>query len=87
MRSDEEAKHVREAHKGVNEEELEVVIVPDIATKGAFDEVAKTPGLEAVLHTASPFHYKFSMFPFSLPLGAGVIRAQTLELWAKGDIG
>jgi hypothetical protein len=34
--------------------------VPDIAQPDAFDEVVKTPGLEVVLHTASPFFFNFS---------------------------
>lgn len=36
------------------------MLVPDIAQEGAFDEVVKIPGLEVVLHTASPFHFKIS---------------------------
>ncbi|KAK4179448.1 hypothetical protein QBC36DRAFT_322455 [Triangularia setosa] len=41
---------------------LIVAIVPDIAKPGAFDEVIEQHGadLEVVLHTASPFHFKFS---------------------------
>ena len=31
--------------------------MPDIAREGAFDEAVKIPGLEAVIHTASPFHF------------------------------
>ena len=37
---------------------METVIVPDIAQPDAFDEVVKTPGIEVVLHTASPFHFR-----------------------------
>lgn len=36
--------------------------MPDIAKEGAFDEVVKTPGLTAVLHTASPFHFNVSKY-------------------------
>jgi hypothetical protein len=36
------------------------VIVPDIAKIDAFDEVVKIPGIEVVLHTASPFHFNWS---------------------------
>ncbi|KPM35360.1 hypothetical protein AK830_g11212 [Neonectria ditissima] len=58
VRSEEKAQKIREAHKPqVEAGKLEVVIVPDIAREGAFDEVAKTPGIEAVLHTASPVQY------------------------------
>ncbi|KAK0662553.1 hypothetical protein QBC41DRAFT_329633 [Cercophora samala] len=41
---------------------LTVAIVPDIAQPNAFDNVLQTHGanLEVVLHTASPFHFKFS---------------------------
>ncbi|KAK0741847.1 hypothetical protein B0T21DRAFT_381620 [Apiosordaria backusii] len=41
---------------------LIVAIVPDIAQPGAFDNVVQEHGkdLEVVLHTASPFHFKFS---------------------------
>lgn len=35
--------------------------MPDIARPGAFDDVVKTPGLEVVVHTASPFHFNISM--------------------------
>ncbi|KAI0337610.1 NAD(P)-binding protein [Trametopsis cervina] len=37
------------------ESKYELVIVPDITKEGAFDEAVK--GVDAVLHTASPFHY------------------------------
>ncbi|KAH6885862.1 hypothetical protein B0T10DRAFT_85777 [Thelonectria olida] len=58
VRSEGKAQKIREAHKDkVDAGKLEVVIVPDIAQEGAFDEVAKTPGIGAVLHTASPFHF------------------------------
>ncbi|KAK4678266.1 methylglyoxal reductase (NADPH-dependent) gre2 [Podospora pseudoanserina] len=41
---------------------LTVAIVPDIAQPNAFDSVLQThgSGLEVVLHTASPFHFKFN---------------------------
>lgn len=36
--------------------QLDFAIVPDVATPGAFDEAVKAePGLDYVLHTASPF--------------------------------
>lgn len=57
VRSEDKAARIREAHAGAK---LSIVIVPDIAQPDAFDEVVKTPGLEVVLHTASPFHYKWS---------------------------
>ncbi|KAI0143195.1 putative NAD dependent epimerase/dehydratase [Pestalotiopsis sp. NC0098] len=57
VRSEDKASKIRDAHPDAK---LSVVIVPDIAQPDAFDEVVKTPGLEVVLHTASPFHYKWS---------------------------
>jgi hypothetical protein len=63
VRSEGKAQKIREAHKDkVDAGKLEVVIVPDIAQEGAFDEVAKTPGIDAVLHTASPFHFHISEY-------------------------
>ncbi|KAG5971912.1 hypothetical protein E4U55_001013 [Claviceps digitariae] len=56
-RSEDKAKNILAAFPGAN---LRVVIVPDIAAGGAFDEVAKTAGLEYVLHTASPFHFNWT---------------------------
>ncbi|KAK7419178.1 methylglyoxal reductase (NADPH-dependent) gre2 [Neonectria punicea] len=61
VRSEDKARKIREAHKDrVEAGKLEIAIVPDIAQEGAFDEVAKTPGIEAVLHTASPVQYTIS---------------------------
>lgn len=48
VRSEEKASKIRSAHPDAK---LSVVIVPDIAQPGAFDEVVKTPGLETVLHS------------------------------------
>lgn len=62
VRSEDKASQIRHAHKN-EADRLQVAIVPDIAKLDAFDEVVKTPGLDVVIHTASPFHYKFSMFP------------------------
>ncbi|KAI1492418.1 NAD dependent epimerase/dehydratase [Biscogniauxia mediterranea] len=56
VRSEEKASKIRAAHPNAK---LTVAIVPDIAQPGAFDEVAKTPGLDYVQHTASPFHYNW----------------------------
>lgn len=57
VRSQEKAQGIHAAHPSLGKDRLETVIVPDIAKPDAFDEVVKTPGLEAVLHTASPFHF------------------------------
>ncbi|KAL0470340.1 hypothetical protein QR685DRAFT_523396 [Neurospora intermedia] len=60
VRSEDKAQNIREAYPDkASSGELKVVIVPDIAKLDAFDEVVKEPGLEVVLHTASPFHFKF----------------------------
>ncbi|KAL1881394.1 hypothetical protein VTK73DRAFT_4154 [Phialemonium thermophilum] len=58
VRSEEKAKKIREAYPDKTQDQLAIVIVPDIAQPGAFDEAVKIPGLEVVLHTASPFHFK-----------------------------
>ena len=60
VRSEEKAAKIRAAHPSLGKDELDVVLVPDIAQAGAFDEVVKTPGLEVVIHTASPFHFNIS---------------------------
>ena len=39
-------------------ERFELVVVEDITKDGAFDEAVK--GVDAIAHTASPFHYKSS---------------------------
>ena len=58
VRSEEKASKIREAYPKTPKDKLDVVIVKDIAQEGAFDEAVKIEGLEAVLHTASPFHFK-----------------------------
>ncbi|RDW91647.1 hypothetical protein BP5796_02812 [Coleophoma crateriformis] len=57
VRSEDKASKIREAHPNAK---LSIVIVADIAQPNAFDEVVKTPGLDVVLHTASPFHFNWS---------------------------
>ncbi|KAG5924284.1 hypothetical protein E4U42_004701 [Claviceps africana] len=49
VRSEDKAKSIEAAFP---EAKLRVVIVPDMAAEGAFDEVAQTAGLEYVLHNA-----------------------------------
>ena len=64
VRSEDKAAKIREAYPSqAASGALTVAIVPDIAVPTAFDEVVKTPGLEVVLHTASPFHFRFSAPP------------------------
>ncbi|KAF1348102.1 hypothetical protein BDV97DRAFT_335163 [Delphinella strobiligena] len=55
VRSQAKADKIKEAHPKAD---LSFAIVPDIAVEGAFDEAIKsTPPFEAVIHTASPFHF------------------------------
>lgn len=60
VRSEEKAKLIRDAHSDLSEDQLKVLITPDIAQPDAYDEAVKVPGIEVVLHTASPFHYNFT---------------------------
>jgi len=58
VRSQEKANKIREAHSNVGKDRLDFAIVEDIAQEGAFEEAVKSdPPFEAVLHTASPFHF------------------------------
>ncbi|KAI5860327.1 NAD(P)-binding protein [Durotheca rogersii] len=57
VRSEAKASQITAKHPGAK---LSVVVVPDLAAPGAFDEVAKTPGLDYVQHTASPFHFRWT---------------------------
>lgn len=59
VRSEQKANKIREAHPNTPKEKLDFRIVEDIAQEGAFDEAVKIDGLEAVLHTSSPFHFKW----------------------------
>lgn len=63
VRSQDKAQKIHDAHSNLGKDKLETAIVPDIAKEGAFDEVVKTPGIDIVLHTASPFHFKISTSP------------------------
>jgi len=57
VRSQEKADKIKSAHPNVSQDKLDFRIVEDIAKEGAFDEAVKIDGLEAVIHTASPFHF------------------------------
>ncbi|OAP59805.1 hypothetical protein AYL99_04807 [Fonsecaea erecta] len=55
VRSDEKGHYLQELFKG---KPVSYTIVRDIAVDGAFDEAVKAdPPFEAVVHTASPFHF------------------------------
>lgn len=58
VRSQEKIDGIKKAHAGVSSDKLDFRIVKDIAVEGAFDEAVKSiDGLDAVIHTASPFHF------------------------------
>lgn len=58
VRSDEKGQKILNNHPGTPSSKLSYVIVRDIAQEGAFDEAVKSdPPFDAVLHTASPFHF------------------------------
>jgi len=58
VRSQEKADKIKEAHPDVPKDKLDFAIVEDIAKEDAFDEAVKSdPPFEAVIHTASPFHF------------------------------
>ncbi|KAH7370568.1 putative NADPH-dependent methylglyoxal reductase GRP2 [Rhexocercosporidium sp. MPI-PUGE-AT-0058] len=56
VRSQAKADKIQSAHPSAGKS-LSFKIVEDIAVEGAFDEAVKIDGLEAVIHTASPFHF------------------------------
>ncbi|CZT42183.1 related to aldehyde reductase II [Rhynchosporium secalis] len=56
VRSQAKADKIASAHPSAGSN-LSFKIVEDIAVEGAFDEAVKIDGLEAVIHTASPFHF------------------------------
>ncbi|KAG8626529.1 hypothetical protein KVT40_005474 [Elsinoe batatas] len=58
VRSQEKADKIKQAHPNVGKDKLDFSIVEDIAVENAFDEAVKSdPPFEAVIHTASPFHF------------------------------
>lgn len=58
VRSQAKADKIAQAHPNVGKDQLDFAIVEDIAQEGAFDKaVVSNPPFEAVIHTASPFHF------------------------------
>ena len=58
VRSQEKASRIASAHPKHGKDKLSFSIVEDIAQPGAFDKaVISDPPFEAVIHTASPFHF------------------------------
>ncbi|KAF2097367.1 NAD(P)-binding protein [Rhizodiscina lignyota] len=58
VRSQSKADKIKQAHSDATKDSLDFFIVEDVAKEGAFDEVVQLkPSFEAVIHTASPFHF------------------------------
>lgn len=58
VRSTDKADKIRSAYPTVGVDRLDFSIIEDIAQENAFDEVLmSTPPFDAVIHTASPFHF------------------------------
>ncbi|KAF2724988.1 NAD(P)-binding protein [Polychaeton citri CBS 116435] len=58
VRSQSKADKIKEGHPKYGKDKLDFALVEDIAQPGAFDEAVKSdPPFEAVIHTASPFHF------------------------------
>ncbi|KIW14268.1 hypothetical protein PV08_07050 [Exophiala spinifera] len=58
VRSPAKAEQIRAAYPSVGTDRLDFTIVEDIAQDDAFDDaLTSTPPFEAVIHTASPFHF------------------------------
>lgn len=61
VRSQEKADKIKEAYPDLGKDKLDFAIVKDIAKENAFDKaVISDPPFEAVLHTASPFHFRIT---------------------------
>ncbi|EKG18982.1 Major facilitator superfamily [Macrophomina phaseolina MS6] len=59
VRSPQKGKHILDAHPRHARDTLDFVVVEDIARSSAFDKaVVSDPPFEAVVHTASPYHFK-----------------------------
>ncbi|KAJ5609182.1 ketoreductase [Penicillium herquei] len=60
VRSAEKGEKILAAYPESSKGQLSYVIVPDIAQEHAFDQaVISEPPFDAILHTASPFHFNF----------------------------
>ncbi|KAJ5111613.1 methylglyoxal reductase (NADPH-dependent) gre2 [Penicillium argentinense] len=61
VRSHEKAEQIRERYPYTSTTHLEVILVPDFTSPGAFDECFKSDALfDVVMHTASPFRYSIT---------------------------
>ncbi|KAI9793383.1 MAG: methylglyoxal reductase (NADPH-dependent) gre2 [Peltula sp. TS41687] len=60
VRSEDKAKQIKSRYPNLSTDQLDFAIVKDIAQEGAFEQaVVSDPPFEAVIHTASPFHFNF----------------------------
>lgn len=58
VRSQDKIDKIKSSYPKIPVSQLDFVIVEDIAQEGAFDEAVKSSvPFEAVIHTASPFHF------------------------------
>ncbi|KAM5380120.1 hypothetical protein ACJZ2D_003767 [Fusarium nematophilum] len=58
VRSNDKAEDIKKDFPNLGPERLDFVIVPDVAQPHAFDAaLVSDPPIEAVIHTASPFHF------------------------------
>jgi nucleoside-diphosphate-sugar epimerase len=58
VRSQDKFDKIKNAYPQIPVSQLDFAIVEDIAEEGAFDEAVKSSDpFEAVIHTASPFHF------------------------------
>ncbi|KAJ5385907.1 NAD(P)-binding protein [Penicillium cosmopolitanum] len=58
VRSEQKAQAILTAHPELSKNRLDCVIVTDMAQENAFDEVVVSePPFQAVIHTASPYHF------------------------------
>ncbi|CAK7264261.1 methylglyoxal reductase (NADPH-dependent) gre2 [Sporothrix epigloea] len=58
VRTQAKADKIYEAHPDLGKDRLLIELTPDLTHADAFDKVVQTPGIEVVLHTASPFHFR-----------------------------
>ncbi|CAK7206499.1 methylglyoxal reductase (NADPH-dependent) gre2 [Sporothrix eucalyptigena] len=58
VRTQAKADKIYEAHPDLGKDRLHIELTPDLTHADAFDKVVQVPGIEVVLHTASPFHFR-----------------------------
>ncbi|CAK7224886.1 methylglyoxal reductase (NADPH-dependent) gre2 [Sporothrix curviconia] len=60
VRTQDKADKIYAAHPELGKDRLLIALTPNLTDPNAFDRVAQTPGIEVVLHTASPFHFRIT---------------------------